>query len=186
LRVTIEDPKDFVGTSFSEEEDVVRSKGLHLSTIIDSIENDAGRSKKRADLTPSDLENYRALGFAWERVLSWTLTKINQNVVRPGEQFLDGVYMTPDGINLHSGKLEEWKCTWTSSRKDVPERWFTQVKGYLKALKMLEATIRVFYVCGTWNPPIPAVKILQLEFSQREIDENWGMIIQHAKSKGWL
>ncbi len=87
---------------FSLEKDVKRTKGLHLSSIIDYIE---GRER---DAEMSETGNaYAAGGFLWERVLTnliersrwelwdWmfsaALAEIpNPRVVRPGEQCLDG------------------------------------------------------------------------------------------------
>lgn len=92
---------------FSAERDIVRSKGLHLSQVIDYIEYLEG---KRATAQQGPINNignaYAAAGFSWERVVSnliehkptdlwdWMFGRAlseptNPLVVRPGEQSMD-------------------------------------------------------------------------------------------------
>ncbi len=94
---------------FSAERDVQRTKGLHLSSIIDFIEAQEGVKRDRdPNGGMSAVGNaFAAGGFLWERVLTnlierspyelwdWmfgrALAEIsNPKVIRPGEQCLDG------------------------------------------------------------------------------------------------
>lgn len=91
---------------FSAERDVHRTKGLHLSHVIDFIEEqESGKKRDRPDGGGlSDIgHNYAAGGFLWERVLTrliehnpkelweWLFTQVmneidDPDVIRPGEQ----------------------------------------------------------------------------------------------------
>lgn len=93
---------------FSPERDISRTKGLHLSHIIDYIEYLEGKQDSAQRGPLSDIGNaYASGGFQWERVLAnliersptelweWLYGRVlsepdNPKVVRPGEQCMDG------------------------------------------------------------------------------------------------
>jgi len=166
-----------------------RSKGLHLGQIIDDVEQLLYPRK-----TSWEGEEAMALGFIWERVLGYSFIQGHLNtgrIVRPGELQLDGVYLTPDGYDTQDHVLEEWKCAWKSSNTD-PEskkfwRYWTQVKSYCLALKTNKARLRVLFVNGDYKfKKGPVTKCWEAEFSDRELKDNWSMLTNHAKKKGWL
>lgn len=173
-----------------------RTPGLHVSAVIRDIANRITKKGERpAWDTQTDEERlkgstYQALGFAWERVLERALSEQYEQehdfLVRPGEQYLDGIYLSPDPFDLRDGVLEEWKCTWKSSNKfaDIEKffwEWTVQIKSYLKALGLTQCRLRVYFVNGDYKDSGPQVKCAMLTFTQREIDENWRMITNHAK-----
>jgi hypothetical protein len=168
---------------------------LHLTDIIAAILEDIGESPVRDDISAADLDDYAAVGFLWERVLTRALTTMyaeTANVVRLGEFQKDGIYFTPDGVLLNfdgsKPSLEEWKCTWTSSNKLVEGRkkWWYQIKAYCYALDLDSATLRVLYINGTWRPPIPRTRQYLAEFTRRELAENWMEMLNFAKAKGMM
>lgn len=91
-------------TFFSPEREVRRSKGLHLSHVIDFIESGSRAAKQQGDRGKDSLHNYAGCGFLWERVLEkvihlppeelfeWVFTQAlfevpkHPRVIRPGEQ----------------------------------------------------------------------------------------------------
>ncbi len=223
---------------FSPERDVVRSKGLHLSKIIDYIEFLEGKREMRPD-GPMSVEGdaFATSGFLWETVLSnliersptelweWLYSRAlsevpNPLVVRPGEQCLDGgicpvcdgkgstydslkdpveicdtckgtgrvmIFMTPDGLNIETGRLEEYKWT-TKGCKYVDllgpkfKRWtLYQIPCYLKALNLNVCDLHVFFVRGDYTDNVPQWRRYTLSFSNQEIDEIWDSIVQHAQ-----
>lgn len=174
-----------------------RSAGLHVSTIIGAILEERGESNVRADLAAADLDDYAAVGFLWERTLTRALNVMHSEdqesgMLRLGEFQKDGIYFTPDGVMLNAAgskpMLEEWKCTWTSCNKLLEDRkkWMYQIKAYCYALDLDTAILRVLYINGTWRPPIPCTRHYRLEFSRRELAENWMEILNFAKAKGML
>jgi hypothetical protein len=170
--------------------DPTRSSGLHLSTIIHAMSAELEPDRFTGTMSAARVET----GLAVERMLEEGLKRKWPGRFRPTEFVLDGIAMSPDGYDPHAGTLEEFKCTWMSSRDCPGHRkfwhWLVQIKGYLKALELLEARLRVFFVNGDYSrkPPDgdPGLKSYHLLFTQQEIEDNWAMIFNYARSKGML
>lgn len=180
--------------SESEQAGQQRSPGLHLSTVYADIE---AQWVKRQPLDERDLAHYRAGGFLWEHAFSLAMRQalIGKSVSRPPEFELDGIVGSPDLVDYKNWAVWDTKFTWKSAAKlDRMERyfwpWITQMKGYLKMMQQLgpccHAELYVFFVNGDYRPPVPSTRRLLLEFDQQEIDENWQMIVRHARNRGWL
>jgi len=166
-----------------------RSPGLHLSTVIKSICHEI--DPRRFPLTaPGDLPWTRfEVGFTFERVLEHAFASHLPNIFRPGEITLDGIAMSPDGIDPDGWILEEYKSTWMTSH-DVPEgakcwHWKVQMMAYSYALGTTLARLRVLFINGNGDKN-PTYKVWELAFTESELHSNWQMILQHAKVKGWL
>jgi len=123
-------------------------------------------------------------GFLWETVLAMAMAERYDGECRPGELKEDGITGSPDGVlpsPVEGLILIEDKCTWTSLRKPVEERWLwlCQIKAYCHMLGTLVANLRVLYVCGDYKPPFPQYRKYRITFSRLEIQENWEMILRH-------
>lgn len=143
--------------------------------------------------TQEELSFFGSMGFLWERVFARAHADsiCTDDLVRPGEFTADNITGSPDLIRVSDWTLIETKCTWRSVRKfDSLERnfwaWLVQVKSYCHMIGTNTAEIHVFFVAGDWRPPVPCVKSVRLEFTDREIQENWSMCVEHAKRRGWL
>lgn len=179
--------------SEADELGLARSGGLHLTPIIRDIEH---TMKPRDEwCTEDELAFFGAGGFLWERVFGEAHrdSVVSGDLVRPGEWSLDGITGSPDLIRQSDWCLIETKCTWKGLRQWEPltlERnfwlWVAQVKSYAKMIGTNTAEIHVFFVAGNWRPPVPTVRSLRLKFSDQELDNNWKMIVNHAKNRGWL
>jgi hypothetical protein len=78
-------PKDKIGSE-------IRSSGVHLSGIIRyCLDLDKG------DRDPDFMPLCMALGLAWE---AWAVGLFPNVVWQPGEEELDGVFGTPDGLSV--------------------------------------------------------------------------------------
>jgi hypothetical protein len=111
--------------------------------------------------------------------------------VRPGEFTKDGITGSPDLIDLQEWAVVDSKCTWRSSRKlERLEKyfwtWLVQLKGYCAMVGTQDAYLWIFFVNGNWKPPAPEIRAIHLKFSQHEINENWSMIKNHARKRGWM
>ena len=111
---------------FSAEREITRTEGLHLSHVIDYIEECEGKVLNRGE-DKTNLHRYSVAGFLWERALDklihlnkWDLWDYvftqalfeidNPKVFRPGMARIDCpacrgtgilyVYATPDGISI--------------------------------------------------------------------------------------
>lgn len=170
-----------------------RSEGLHLTQITGDLAIQLGLFSDDRKLPIDKFE----LGFAFEECLenAWRdrLQRLSAfDIFRPGEQHLDGISGSPDGVSFRDGKvfLEEYKVTWYSmaTKKflvDMPT-WRWQNMAYCKMMGMRDCIFRVFWVNGDYRPPSPAYQAYQVSYSQDEIDQNWEMIVNHAEGRGWL
>lgn len=185
---------------FSEEaQSRERSKGLHLSDILESVQQTL--EPRDYDSEGRDWEPYRKLGFIGEKALkaAYLQSAIDQgDLIDPGEIIEEGIIMSPDGLNL-TGNLEEWKVTWKSLNKVAQHgidgafpRWFWQMKGYCHGLGTNVAILRVFWVNGDYRwlrggeDSGPEEKCWKFTFTERELMDNWSMLTTHARNRGWL
>ena len=134
--------------------------------------------------------------------------------VRPGELISDeGIYMTPDGVNPMLCAGEEYKATYMSCGKGISERvwvgelcydipldkflhWFIQMMGYARWLFVNIFILRVLFIDGDWKfiklpdgssvPNRPIFKSYRIEFTDKEIEGNWEMLMNVAREEGLL
>lgn len=167
-----------------------RSEGLHLTPIIRDIAVELGifKSREGDDGPPPALAE---MGFMFEDLLAKVFGD-RLMAARIGEVELDGITGSPDGMNFHMVDMEtvveEYKCTWKSMNRPIEDEWYwiTQTKAYCKMTGCRRAILRVMYVNGDYKPPTPAYRAYDLKFTERELEENWRMIVNHARAKGWL
>lgn len=175
-----------------------RSSGVHVSDIIRDIDNtllNVGKRQKYDELTPQEklrMGAHTSMGWAWEEVVRDALRRIRPvlpGVVPAGELTLDGIHGTPDGVNEPEWAVEEFKATWRSSNRPLdPDfwSWLVQIKAYCRMLQTKQAYLSIFWVCGDYRESGPFTQRLHLNFNDLEIKDNWEMLRNHAKSKGWL
>ncbi len=162
-----------------------RPSGLHVSDIYSDIDRTLNGS-------PDQWENATEPGFLWEDVFSkaWMDKAVARGAIfRPEPELLDGVWVSPDGVNLDGVRLEEYKFTWRSSTRPPEDnwKWMTQMKAYCHALGLTEANLRVFYANGDYRQNRkPLYQGFRFTFREDELRENWEMLTNHAKSRGWL
>jgi hypothetical protein len=60
------------------------------------------------------------------------------------------------------------------------------MKCYCKAVGMRTARLRVWFVAGDWRGSGPQVKAWTFHFTDRDVEEAFDMVRNHAKAKGWL
>lgn len=157
---------------------------LHLSDIYSDLESTLFPKTSKADMNN---RLWSEVGFLWEDALTRALA--DHCSERPGEVELDGIVGSPDGYDQSTGVLDEYKATWKSAHNAHPEqvwKWLVQVKGYCKMLGTTTVRFHVFYINGDYRGSGPIYRSYLFLFTQLEIDENWSMLVNHAKAKGWL
>lgn len=114
--------------------------------------------------------------------------------VRPGDPPCPcgaGVIFTPDHF-LFNGvfRLGEFKLTWMSIRKGLKDRrfdkWFCQMKAYCYHLGTPYARLYVLFINGDYTDHSPQLLAWDIEFSQKELTEEWSILLRHARTKGML
>lgn len=195
---------------FSPERDVARSKGLHLSHILNYIEQQEGRGYLAPDDPPDkDIDEighaFAAGGFLWEEVIhrltegdqtqlwEWLFTGVMNNiddpdVFRPGEQCVDGIFLTPDGVKRSNGRLKEYKYTTKSSNTPVTSsdkfgRWTEmQIPAYLYALQLTECELDVYHAKGDYRSYEPVWMHHVLLYTEQELEDIWEWIVRNGEA----
>jgi hypothetical protein len=174
--------------NLSPERDRIRTPGIHLTAItkdmlLTSGINRAGRSQMSQQEQHLTFEK----GFLWERIIEAALQAQMEvdmeaspyDLIRPGEVQMDGIYMTPDAINIRRNCVEEWKSTaMRSANFDIPTRrieWLWQAGAYARYFGMTKATFRVWHHAEM--PPV--VTQFDVEWTPQEIEDNWRRILDH-------
>lgn len=194
------DLTDYLSAKFGHPD---RTEGLHVSRIYGDLDRMLNAKRYATPMPESQLNAFAQIGFLWERVLETALATLTVDsdparYFRPGEQTLDGVLATPDYADLDffgDGTcelgLEEWKANWSSSDKgdDLEKnfwRWLVQMKAYCWILGTRYARLRVVFMVGNWRDSIaPKTRAWEFEFGHKELQDNWTMLMTHAKAKGW-
>lgn len=118
--------------------------------------------------------------------------------VRSGHK---GIFATPDAIRTDTWRLKEWKFTWKSLRRaggdDDPEltyehirdgiwRWPVQTMAYCWLVETLGADLEAFFVNGDYTDRRPKAMRYAMDFTQRDLDENWAGIVTTAEGLEWI
>jgi hypothetical protein len=169
---------------------------LHVSDIYKSLNKKLDPERFNDDKGPN--AEKMEVGLLFESILEEALAR-KYGTLRPGETMLDNVWMSPDGVNPDAEALEEFKCTWMSSRHGLIDvfgyphtkfqHWFWQMKAYCLALGCTKAILTVLFVNGDYdrkNGMNPQLKRYAIEFTPDELDENWQMLLRHAREEGLL
>lgn len=193
MQITLRPDRTIEALQFEASPD--RSYGLHLSTILRSImcDLDPATYKQGGDFDWNRMQT----GFAFERVLEQAFVSRREDIVRPGEFVLDGIACSPDGIDVNTWVLEEFKATWRSSREAPHGKkfwpWIVQMKCYCHVIEVTtkiptdDARLRALFINGDYqNGYQPQYFEWDIKFSKREKAEAWNMVLSHARAKGML
>jgi len=191
--MTIEPLDMTVNSADFSEVTTARSPGLHLSQILSDLNEVRGSRYPETD--PHTRQLYFATGFIWEqlirRVVRETAIKAARGaLVRPGEFILDGIAMSPDAIDTEDWAIEEYKSTYSSSERGIENgrfwHWIVQIKCYCWATGARTARLRVWFVNGDCHGSGPQAKAWTFHFTDRDVEEAFRMVRNHARAKGWL
>lgn len=163
-----------------------RSPGLHISDVYNSLYQKLEPKRFTGD-TPDPLR--LELGLALEQILEEGLK--HRLAERPGEFIttLAGrpVAYSPDLFLFnHLFRIGEIKLTYMSNRQGIThpkfDKWFTQMKAYCHATETPYARLYACFVNGDYRPPFqPSLKAWDIEFTKRELMDEWMMLAQHVK-----
>lgn len=173
----------------------------HLTDIIKALEEHMGWAPKAK--WPEKWLTME-VGFWWEDMLGKVYGE-RSAAIRPDEVERDGIVGSPDGVGPDPGLtdadgkiiippdpnilvLEEYKATWRSVKTTPDKVWkyMTQAMSYCAMMELDVVVFRIAYLFGDWKGTGPQYKPYRIEFEQDEIDDNWAMIVDFAKEKGFL
>jgi hypothetical protein len=191
--------------SISVERDAYRSPSIHLSSIIKDRLITAGIERKVKNgkpFTPEEQHLVFERGFLWERMVaeyvemdewlkrqtdelaskhfSLAMAEVdNRILVRPGECCLDGVYMTPDALNMQECAVEEWKATglryYNFDIYSKRPEWLWQVGAYTYIFGFNKSIIRIWHVSEN------VLNSMLIEWEDGELKRNWDDLMVHYK-----
>ncbi|MGH7181726.1 MAG: hypothetical protein ACREJN_07100 [Nitrospiraceae bacterium] len=185
-----------------------RAEGVHVSGIIRCIAIESGILKNEwaeeldlLEINPTTrfddpVVTLRiCIGLAFEE---WYIPQLTGVLDHPGEMALAGIYMNHDGEELsaffmgYEGPIlvvHEVKTTYKSTNTvgldpvtalQKEWMWLAQLKSYCKAAGTRFARLHVLFICGDYRKPIqPQMHIFDIEFTQEELDDNWGLIVTY-------
>lgn len=173
--------------------DLVRSPGLHMSDIYGGLYKELDPKRYGGEFS-NDL--CLAMGTAWEKHFEWLLISNGLTISRP-DAFLtkEGIGFSPDLLILNGvTRVGEIKLTWMTDIEDIADQKFdkylTQVKAYCYHLETPYGRIYATHINGGekdfYGKPNPILRIYDLEFTTRELNENWQMLLNYATRKGLL
>jgi hypothetical protein len=168
-----------------------RSAGLHVSDLYNGLYQELEPTRFVAGSQPNVIK--MAMGLAWEQYLETQLISQGVQAERPGEFITpEGIAFSPDLllINGHT-RVGEIKLSYMSNREGIESpkfsKWLVQAKAYCHNLQIPKARFYVLYVNGNYRDnKNPDMHALDIDFSSRELKENWTMLTNFGRSKGML
>jgi hypothetical protein len=203
-----EHPRFVEGMGVGKQE--VRAEGWHVGGVLRGIAVEAGLYKESKNQTvqvhdgPIELNEKMFAGLAIEQYLVRRIPSISGTVWQPGESVIEGwekgsgegcsVYMNPDGwspevrwegVGKWRGKsvavLEEFKCTWKSSKREVRDEWMWlhQCGVYSVGMGTRWNRLWVFHVNGGYEKGVVGETVLRchwIEWEEWELERMWEMV----------
>jgi hypothetical protein len=183
--------------------DESRSPGRHLSSILRDLAFKTGVLDPKYNNPVEDGDTTLIqLGMAWEDYLA--AHHFGNIQYHPGELRLDGIAMSPDGIEDVGGEWVLWELKLSKkSSRDFRDKlrlshksallYLWQVKAYRHALNQLFPAHRsnsikldITFINNGYDrsPDAPNTehKLFTLEATDAELRENWQMVLSHAAS----
>lgn len=129
------------------------------------------------------------LGSAFERCVIdalklRTLEHQPDRYISPGELEVDGLLGNMDLYDLIDDAVLEMKLTWLSSKHDIESvkfwKYLVQIKAYCYMAKTRRGYLHVCHVMGDYREnQSPLYNVHECLFDQRELIENWRMLLTH-------
>jgi hypothetical protein len=113
----------------------------------------------------------------------------------------NGIYFTPDAVNVDRSRVAEFKFTWVSSSRTGPDhmdgiwKWPVQNMSYTWGMGGWPAgykggELRAVFVVGDFKQgtyePFPESYEFDLDYEQRELEMNWSMVVANGRAMGLL
>lgn len=187
------DPNDFKGSGLP------RSEGVHVTAVLKDI-FDRVHGGYGAGFSDEGLSVAGECGFVWEEVLEEVFSRKyadrmlsssrrgNMTPFRPPELFVDGIYLSPDGVgpdpsNEYLMAVYEYKFTWRSMNKTPLDIWMYQAQSmcYCHALRTNVAVFDILHCCGNYRDiREPQRQRWRIEYLPLDLDRHWDMVLEHA------
>lgn len=168
----------------------VRSGGLHISDLYNSYYK-ASNPQRYTDGAPNIVK--MALGLAWEVYLERCLVASGVNAERPGEfTTSEGIAFSPDLLIVNGqDRGGEIKLTWMSESDalDDPKflKWHSQMMLYGHHLGLNQWRMYSLFINGSYKQQRdPVLRAYDIEYSAREMREEWQTMTNHGRNSRLL
>ena len=174
-----------------------RSPGLHASDLYGKLYQQLD-PKRYPKNKPMDWTRI-ALGLAWEQYQEKRMHVLGFNAARPGEfQSAHGFSYTPDlfvcdeefrigEIKLTSMSCYGWPKIPTNSLPPKFDKWLAQVALYCHEAETPYATLYPYFTRGNYrNGNDPQFLPVDIEFSARELKDNFSRLMNFGRNEGML
>lgn len=168
-----------------------RSRGRHLSDVLGYHHRRLEPNRFKDDRGDPSSTFVFHKGFIWEDVLSAAFARQfgNQQL----ELEVDGIFMTLDGWRMATRKVKEYKATKISARENPRSKrfahWHERTMGYMVGVydnfdldaiptrsDLVVLHLNGSYELGGGRFGSEVAKAWELEYTPREIKENWDFI----------
>ena len=195
--------KEFPIKLILPEPKVIRNPGIHVSGIIRAIAAEMGILNvgaeevslvDRREITDPDAILRISIGLAWEEWYISNVLSYLGAIDHPEQIEVDSIHMSLDAESLrvtvtkrqskYQSVVHEVKATYKSIKRvenlDSQWMWMSQIKAYCKAKATTLAMLHVLFLCDSYKPQL---KVWELEFTQQEIEDNWGLLKDYKEQK---
>lgn len=175
---------------------MVRSPGVHVSTIIHSLATSMGHYVVSGE--PANQAQLEA-GTAFEYGLIHRLYDTHPGrFIQPGEMCVDNIHLNMDLFDLSDWCVDEFKVSSITVLHDPTVRvcpkcdgapgpcrkfwkWWVQACAYCHAMGSVKARLRVLFERGDYKGQSGKQyrEYVQV-FSQDEVDRNWAVLVAHG------
>lgn len=171
--------------------DLVRSPGLHASTIFGDLfkELEPSRYDRNGPMNAVLMMLGSAFEDRFEKVLVW-----NGVAAERPEEFMspEGIAYSPDLIlfngvtrlgemKLTSMSLRDWPTEETYGLPPKADKYDCQMKLYAYWLNIFNGLL---IVCSIAKPYAPELGVYELQWTRRELQENYDMCMSFARQRG--
>ena len=168
-----------------------RSTGLHVSDLYNNLYADIDPKRYGGTDGPNTVK--MAMGLAWETHLEKCLLRSGVNAQRPGEFVTsEGIAFNPDLYILNGHERGgEIKLTYMSEADTLDDpkfsKWHSQMKTYGHHLQLPQWRLYALFVNGDYRcNRNPILRTYDIEYSGREMKEEWTGLCNHGRHKGLL
>lgn len=165
-----------------------RSEGMHVSHIINDLcVQMKYHSPREEGEFPDHVKVRMSLGNALETAIIRRYTEDEPGRwVQPGEMSCDGIFGTPDLLDVDEFVVHELKLTWMKWNGDIHSKkywkYWVQLKSYCWMMETLRGDLQVGFVNGDYSDMSPEFFHWRGTFTKQELQNNWLMLVNHGKA----
>lgn len=165
-----------------------RNPGVHVQAINKALAVAAGKIDDDIDspferMSEDTYPLMMALGVGWEEFRASHYSD-SELLWQPGELERDGIFGTHDGL-ITNDPLEIWECKRTTKKvQSVAGCWLYLKQGlaYCAMAGLSRVRYDILWVCGDYSRPYqPKATSSLVEFSEKEIETWWAVVLRAAK-----